>query len=176
MKITSQGEIISKIYIVRGDKVMIDSDLAELYDVETKYLKRQVRRNKDRFPDDFMIEITKEEYAALRSQIGTLKQGQHSKYRPMVFTEQRVAQLSGVINSERAIKVNIQIIRLFTKMRKLLMTHKDLTLKVERIEQELKGQSSEIQVLFEYIKKLIETKEQEEEQESRKRIGYTKEE
>jgi len=176
MKITSQGEIISKIYIVRGDKVMIDSDLAELYDVETKYLKRQVRRNKDRFPDDFMIEITKEEYAALRSQIGTLKQGQHSKYRPMVFTEQGVAQLSGVINSERAIKVNIQIIRLFTKMRKLLMTHKDLTLKVERIEQELKGQSSEIQVLFEYIKKLIETKEQEEEQESRKRIGYTKEE
>jgi len=172
MKITSQGEIISKIYIVRGDKVMIDSDLAELYDVETKYLKRQVRRNIDRFPDDFMFEITKEEYADLRSQIGTLKQGQHSKYPPMVFTEQGVAQLSGVINSERAIKVNIQIIRLFTKMRMLLMSQKGLILKVEKIEQELKGQSSEIQVLFEYIKKLIEVKEQQDEQESRKRIGY----
>ncbi len=124
MELIPHAEIVSKIFIVRGEKVMIDSDLAELYDVETKYLKRQVRRNIDRFPDDFMFEITSKEYADLRSQIGTLKRGQHSKYPPMVFTEQGVAQLSGVINSERAIKVNIQIIRLFTKMRMLLMTHK----------------------------------------------------
>lgn len=176
MKMISEGEIVSKIYIVRGDKVMIDSDLAELYEVETKYLKRQVRRNIDRFPEDFMFEITIEDYADLRSQIGTLKRGQHSKYPPMVFTEQGVAQLSGVINSEIAIKVNIQIIRLFTKMRKLLMTHKDLILKVEKIEHELKGQSHEIQVLFEYIKKLIGEKESRIEQESRKRIGYKRDE
>ncbi len=174
MDLASQGEIISKIYIVRGEKVMIDSDLAGLYDVETRYLKRQVRRNIGRFPEDFMFEITKEEYADLRSQIGTLKQGQHSKYPPMVFTEQGVAQLSGVINSDRAIKVNIQIIRLFTKMRSLLMTHKDLILKVEKMEQELKGQGKEIRVLFEYIKKLIQAKDQQEDQASRKRIGYKK--
>ena len=172
MGLVTQAEIISKIYIVRGEKVMIDSDLSEQYDVETKYLKRQVRRNINRFPEDFMFEITAEEYTDLRSQIGTLKRGQHSKYPPMVFTEQGVAQLSGVINSERAIIVNIEIIRLFTKMKRLLMTHKDLILKVEKIEQSLKGQSHEIQVLFEYIKKLIEGKEQKEEQESRKRIGY----
>jgi len=175
MELANQGEIISKIYIIRGEKVMIDSDLAELYDVETKYLKRQVRRNIDRFPNDFMFEITKEEYRDLRSQIGTLKQGQHSKYPPMLFTEQGVAQLSGVINSARAIKVNIQIIRLFTKMRMLLMTQKDLILKVEKIEQELKGHSSEIQVLFEYLKKLITNKEQKEDHEERKRIGYKEE-
>ncbi len=174
MELIPHAEIVSKIFIIRGEKVMIDSDLAELYDVETKYLKRQVRRNIDRFPDDFMFEITSKEYADLRSQIGTLKRGQHSKYPPMVFTEQGVAQLSGVINSERAIKVNIQIIRLFTKMRMLLMTHKDLILKVEKIDQELKGQSQEIQVLFEYIKKLIEDKELRDEQNTRKRIGFRK--
>ena len=174
MEIIPQGEIVSKIYIVRGEKVMIDSDLAELYDVETKYLKRQVRRNIDRFPNDFMFEITKDEYSVLRSQFGTLKQGQHSKYAPMVFTEQGVAQLSGVLNSQRAIKVNIQIIRLFTQMRKLLMSQKGLILKVEKIEQELKGQGHEIKVLFEYLKKLMEEKEQRIEQESRKKIGYKK--
>jgi hypothetical protein len=107
-----------------------------------------------------MFEITKEEYTDLRSQIGTLKQGQHSKYPPMVFSERGVAQLSGVINSDRAIKVNIQIIRLFTKMRMLLMTHKDLILKMEKVERSLEGQGHEIQILFEYIKKLIETKEE----------------
>ena len=174
MKFVTQAEIISKIYIIRGEKVMVDSDLSELYDVETKYLKRQVRRNINRFPEDFMFEVTTEEYVDLRSQIGTLKRGQHSKYPPMVFTEQGVAQLSGVINSEMAINVNIEIIRLFTKMKKLLMTHKDLILKVEKIEQNLKGQSHEIQVLFEYIKHLIEDKEEYPEQSSRRRIGYNK--
>ncbi len=167
-------EIVSKIYQIRGEQVMLDSDLADLYEVETKYLKRQVRRNIDRFPEDFMFELTEEEYGALRRQIGTLKQGAHSKYAPMVFTEQGVAQLSGVINSTLAIQVNIQIIRLFTRMRKLLLTHQDLILKVERIEQDLQGQSHEIRVLFEYMKRLLEEKQKEEEQGDRKRIGYQK--
>ena len=174
MELISESEITSKIFIVRGEKIMIDIDLAELYDVETKYLKRQVRRNIDRFPMDFMFELTKEEYNSLRSQFGTLKRGQHSKYLPMVFTEQGVAQLSSVINSERAINVNIQIIRLFTYMRKLLMNHKDMVLKVEKIETQLEGQGHEIQVLFEYIKRLIEDKESKDAHESRTQIGYKK--
>jgi hypothetical protein len=174
MKKVSESEIISKIYVIRGEKVMLDSDLAELYDVTTKYLKRQVRRNIDRFPEDFMFELTAEEYQDLRSQIGTLKQGQHSKYLPMVFTEQGVAQLSSVVNSERAIKVNIGIIRLFTKMRRLLMSHKDLILKIEKIEQRLDGTDHEVDTLFEYLKKLMKDKEKVVNQESRKRIGFDK--
>jgi len=171
MEIIPQGEIVSKIYVVRGEKIMLDRDLAELYDVETKYLKRQVRRNIDRFPDDFMFELTKEEFADLRSQIDTSSWG-GTRYMPMAFTEQGVAQLSSVLNSDRAIKVNIQIIRLFTHMRKLLMTHKDLILKVEKLESSLEGQGQEIKVLFEFLKKLMEEKEQQLDQESRKRIGY----
>jgi hypothetical protein len=171
MEIVSQSEIISKIYEVRGEKVMLDRDLAELYGVETKYLKRQVRRNIDRFPEDFMFDLTKEEYEILRSQIGTSSWG-GTRYMPMAFTEQGVAQLSSVLNSDRAIKVNIQIIRLFTQMRKLLLNHKDLILKIEKIESKLDGQGHEIQVLFEYLKELMGDKALEKSQKSRKRIGY----
>lgn len=95
--------IMNQIYYIRGQKVMIDEDLAKLYQVENKQLKRQVRRNTDRFPDDFMFELSQEEYDSLRSQFGTLKRGEHSKYLPMVFTEQGVAMLSSVLNSKRAI-------------------------------------------------------------------------
>ena len=117
--IVSDDVVISKIYYVRNQKVMLDEDLAELYEVETKQLKRQVRRNSDRFPEDFMFELTFKEYEGLRSQFGTLKgKGEHSKYVPMAFTEQGVAMLSSVLNSPRAIKVNIQIIRIFTRMRR----------------------------------------------------------
>ena len=173
MELIPETDIISKIFIVRGEKVMLDRDLANLYDVETKILKRQVRRNISRFPSDFMFELSKDEFEEIKDQIDKSSWG-GTRYMPMAFSEQGVAQLSSVLNSERAIKVNIQIIRLFTKMRKLLMTHKDLILKVEKIDQELRGQSQEIQVLFEYIKKLIEEKESNIEQESRKRIGYKK--
>ena len=112
-------EIISKIYIVRDEKVMLDKDLAQLYGVENKYLKRQVRRNIERFPSDFMFEINKEERENLRSQFGTSSWG-GTRYLPMVFTENGVAMLSSIIKSKIAINVNIQIIRLFTRMRKLL--------------------------------------------------------
>jgi len=166
-------DVVSKIFVHKGEKVMVDSDLAELYDVEVKYLKRQVRRNIERFPEDFMFIISNDEHQeSLRCQIGTLKRGQHSKYPPMVFTEQGVAQLSSVIKSERAIKVNILIIRLFTRMRRLLMSHKGLMLKIEQIERGLTDQGLEIKMLFDYITRLNEVKEQHESQKSRKRIGF----
>ena len=99
------------ILLIRGQKVIIDADLAELYGVETKRLKEQVRRNIERFPEDFMFELTKDEYQALRSQIATLKRGQHSKYTPFAFTEHGVLMLSSVLNSERAIQVNIHPVK-----------------------------------------------------------------
>lgn len=171
MEILPEGDIVSKIYVIRNEKVMLDRDLAELYGVETKYLKRQVKRNIDRFPKDFMFELTQVEFGDLRSQIGTSSWG-GTRYLPMAFTEQGVAQLSSVLNSERAIKVNIQIIRLFTRMRKLLMTHKDLILRVEQMDQELSAQGDDILALFEYMKRLVADKEEEKEQQSRNQIGY----
>ena len=113
---------------------MLDRDLAELYGVQTRVLKQAVRRNIDRFPSDFMFELTQTEMKSLRSQIVTLKKGQHSKYLSFAFTEQGVAMLSSVLNSDRAIQVNIQIIRTFTKLRNLLATNKDLKRKIEAME------------------------------------------
>jgi len=112
---------------------MMDFDLAEMYLVETKQLKRQVRRNMDRFPEDFMFEINKEEFENLRSQIGSSSWG-GSRYLPMAFTEQGVAMLSSVLSSRMAIEVNIQIIRVFTKMREMILNHKDILLKLEKVE------------------------------------------
>jgi len=157
--------IASKIYLIRGIKVMLDKDLAELYGVETKRLKEQVRRNIERFPQDFMFELTKEEYQALRSQIATLKRGQHSKYAPFAFTEHGVLMLSSVLNSERAIQVNIQIMRTFTKLREMLSTHKDLKRKIEFIE---KKYDEQFQIVFEAIKQLLT-----EEDKPKKKIGFT---
>lgn len=171
MELISHGEIVNKIHIIRNAQIMLDRDLAELYDVETKYLKRQVRRNLERFPIDFMFELTKDELHDLRCQIGSSSHG-GTRYLPMAFTEQGVAQLSSVLNSQRAIKVNIQIIRLFTRMRKLLMGQKDLVLKVHKIEEHLGNQSAEIRILFEYIKKLNQKNTVAEKQKSRKKIGY----
>ena len=127
--------IASKIYLIRNVKVMLDRDLAELYGVETKVLKQAVRRNIDRFPTDFMFELTKNEYQSLRSQIVTLKRGQHSKYAPFAFTEHGVLMLSSVLNSERAIQANIQIMRTFTKLREALLDNKDLRKELEELKQ-----------------------------------------
>ena len=159
--------IKNKIYQIRGEKVMIDKDLADLYQVETKHLKRQVRRNIDRFPEDFMFELTQEEYESLRSQFGTLKQGVHSKYLPMAFTEQGIAMLSSVLGSPTAIRVNIQIIRLFTKMREFLFSNKELLLEMEKIKQKVSSQDKKIEVIFEYLTQFIKDKEK-----PRKVIGY----
>nr|HPN71216.1 ORF6N domain-containing protein [Saprospiraceae bacterium] len=157
------------------EKVMLDQDLAELYDVETSYLKRQVRRNIDRFPEDFMFELTSEEFENLRSQNGTSSWG-GTRYTPMAFTEQGVAQLSSVLNSGRAIQVNIQIIRLFTKMRNLLLSHHELFLKIEKMKHLLTNHDQDIAILFDYLKKLLNEDKQKKGQEDRKRIGYKKDE
>jgi cell division protein FtsL len=146
--------ILNQIYFIRGQKVMLDFDLAKLYEVETKQLKRQVRRNIERFPEDFIFELTREEYQSLRSQIGTLKQGEHIKYLPMVFTEQGVAMLSSVLSSTRAIKVNIQIIRIFTRIRKLLMENTELRLEIENIKSKLDNQGKNMEIVFQYLDEL----------------------
>ena len=171
--VITDGVVISKIHVIRGQKVMIDEDLAELYEVQTKRLNEQVKRNKDRFPDDFMFQLSKEEFEILKSQNATSSWGGR-RIPPYAFTEHGVLMLSSVLKSKKSIEVNIQIMRIFTKMRELLLSHKDLILKVEKIENQLSSQGHEIKVLFDYIKKLIEVKEQKEEQESRKRIGFKK--
>jgi len=132
--IISVEVIATKILEIRGKKVMLDKDLAKLYGVEVKVLNQAVKRNIERFPEDFMYQLTIQEVTNSRSQIVTLKQGQNIKYLPNVFTEQGVAMLSSVLNSERAIKVNIQIMRAFVKLKELLLTHKDLAIKLEALE------------------------------------------
>jgi hypothetical protein len=149
--------VISKIYLVRGQKVMLDRDLAELYGVQTKQLKRAVKRNSDRFPEDFMFELSLEELDFLRSQIGTSSWG-GVRYAPMAFTEQGVAMLSSVLNSTRAITVNIHIIRVFTRMREMVLTHKDLLLKLEQLERKTIGHGEDIKLIFEYLKELLNPK------------------
>jgi len=124
-------KITGLIHFIRGEKVILDSDLARLYEVPTKVLKQAVRRNITRFPIDFMFELTDNEADSLRSQIVTLKRGQHLKYLPFAFTEQGVAMLSSVLNSERAIWVNIAIMRAFVQKRKFLETRRGLALKIE---------------------------------------------
>ena len=146
--------ILSKIYLIRDQKVMLDSDLALLYGVETKHLKRQVRRNIARFPDDFMFELTDDEFNHLRSQIGTSNRG-GVRYLPMVFTEQGVAMLSSVLNSDTAIQVNIKIIRIFTKLREMVLTHKDILLKLDQMESQTWQNSEDIQMIFSALKQLI---------------------
>jgi len=146
-------EIIErKIYLIRTHKVLLDSDLAELYGVEVKQLKRQVRRNIKRFPEDFMFQLQKEEYEFLRSHFGTLKRGEHAKYFPYAFTEQGVAMLSSVLNSDRAIEVNIQIMRAFVKLREMLSTHKDLARKLADME---KKYDTQFKVVFDAIRQLM---------------------
>jgi len=151
----SEETIVEKIYIIRGRKIMLDRDLAEMYGVEVRVLNQAVKRNSIRFPEDFMFQLTKEEDDSLRSQFVILKRGKHSKYFPFAFTEQGVAMLSSVLNSETAIQVNIQIIRLFTKMKQLILDNKDLWMKIEKIEQHLLKNDEEIKTIFAYLKKLL---------------------
>ena len=170
-EITIPDEIITnKIYLIRSQKVMIDKDLAELYQVETKQLKRQVRRNIERFPEDFMFELTKQEFDNLRSQFGTSKWG-GNRYAPLVFTEQGVAMLSSVLNSPTAIKVNIQIIRVFTKIRAMLTDNLSIKLDIEEIKKKLSNHSKNIELVFNYLDELIEKKDNEK---PRTQIGYRK--
>jgi len=159
--------IVTKILFIRGEKVLLDRELAKLYGVETKQLKRAVRRNSRRFPADFMFELNKEEHDSLRSQFGTLKRGGHSKYMPMVFTEQGVAMLSSVLNSERSIEVNIVIMRAFVQLRRLSTSHEVLERKLSELELRFKDHDEKIEVIFEAIRQLMATPD-----EKRKKIGF----
>lgn len=155
MKDIIPAELIErKILVIRGEKVMLDSDLAMLYGVETRVLNQAVRRNIRRFPDDFMFELSAAENELLRSQFVTLKKGrgQHSKYLPNAFTEQGVAMLSSVLNSDRAIEVNILIMRSFVKLREMISTHKDMAKKLEDLEQKY---DSQFKMVFDAIRQLM---------------------
>ena len=126
-----------------------------MYTVETKQLKRQVKRNIEQFPKDFMFELTKKEFASLRSQIGTSSWG-GTRYMPMAFTEQGVAMLSSILNSKTAIEVNIRIIRVFTKLKEYALTHKEILLQLAKLEKEVKGNSKDIENIFMVLKELLE--------------------
>ena len=152
-------KIASFIFLIRGEKVIMDYTLAQLYEVEVRILKRAVRRNIQRFPGDFMFELTEAEYLSLRSQFGILKRGVHSKFLPFAFTEQGVAMLSGILNSQGAIKVNIAIMRAFVQIRRFLESNKELARKIEDLEKAISGHDEKIQLIFIAIKKLMEEKE-----------------
>ena len=164
--------IISKIYNIRGKHVLLAQDLAELYEVETKVLNQQVKRNIRRFPERYMFQLTKDEYDRLRSQNVTLKRGQHVKYLPYAFTEHGILMLSSVLNSERADKVNMIIIDTIVKLRDLMFLHKDVVQQLEQVQNKLTEHDNQIMVIFEYLKQLEAAKHQELEQKNRKRIGF----
>lgn len=162
-------KIQTKIYEIRGQKVMLDFDLAELYETETKYLKRSVKVNIKRFPPDFMFELTKQEWESLRCNISTSNTRGGTRYLPFAFTEQGVAMLSGILNSERAIDVNISIMRAFVFMRQYALTHKDLTEKLQELENKYDQQFNDV---YDAINFLLEKDNQEKEQKQRRRIGF----
>lgn len=162
--------VMNKIYIIRNQKVMLDSDLAELYGVETKRLKEAVKRNINRFPEDFMFELTEPEFGSLRTQIASSKVGRGgARYMPMAFTEQGVAMLSSVLNSEKAITVNIQIIRIFTRIRQMLMDNTEIRLIIEDLRTKTANNTKNIEVVFQYLDELLDKKENPKE---RNKIGY----
>lgn len=167
--------IMSKIYLIRGQKVIIDRDLAEFYGVETKVLKQAVKRNIERFPEDFMFEMTKEEFENWRSQFVTSKSDiMGLRYAPFCFTNIGVPQLSTVLKSKKAIMINLQIMRVFNKMMVMLATHKEILHKLEQLQWNDIEQDKKIMLIFEYLKQFEETKKQQLEQTNRKRIGYKK--
>jgi hypothetical protein len=164
--VVNESLVISKIYMIRGHKVMLDEDLAEMYGTETRTLNQQIKRNADRFPEDFMFQLTSDEYELLKSQNATSSWGGRRKL-PNAFTEHGVLMLSSVLNSQTAIQVNIKIMRVYTKLRQMLLTNKDILLKLEQLEKQVSQNSKEIQAVFSALKQLLETP-----KEPRESIGY----
>ena len=160
--------IMNKIYLIRDRKIMLDRDLAELYGVLTGNLNKAVKRNIKRFPEDFMFQLTKEEFDNLIFQFGTSSWG-GTRNLPYAFTEQGVAMLSGILNSDRAINVNIQIMRIFTRVRHLLTDNLSVKLEIEEIKKKLENQDKNIELVFSYLDELIEKQEN---PQPRKQIGY----
>ncbi|NQX43176.1 ORF6N domain-containing protein [Pedobacter steynii] len=157
---------MSKIYLIRDQKVMLDEDLAGLYGVETRRLNEQVKRNRERFPEDFMFTLTDEEFSYLMSQNATSSWGGRRKL-PNAFTEHGVLMLSSVLNSPQSIEVNIQIMRIYIRIREMLLAHKDVFLRVEQVEKHLMKHDRKIELLFTYLSKFIEK-----EEEPRTEIGF----
>jgi phage regulator Rha-like protein len=167
--IIAQEHIESKIYLIRGLKVMLDRDLAELYGVETGHLKRQVRRNIERFPVEFMFELSDREFQEWRCQIGTSNSRDKMglRYRPFVFTEQGVAMLSSVLNSKRAIQVNIIVIKTFMKLREIISLNKDLAQKLSQLERKYERHDEQIHAIFDQIREFMTFKDK-----PKKQIGF----
>lgn len=176
VKVIPEETILRKIYMLRGQKVLLDMDLAALYEVETGYLKRQVKRNIERFPEDFMFELTPNEYNSLRSQIGILSRGAHSKYMPFAFTEQGGAMLSGVINSPKAIEMNIAIMRAFVETRKLLHGNTKIAEQIQQIFDRLGEHDVQLTSIYEAMENLMDHNAEEKAKkvkwEDRERIGF----
>jgi hypothetical protein len=155
--IISEETISDKIYFIRNQKVMLDRDLATLYGIETKRLKEQVKRNISRFPEDFMFELSKSEFENWRSQFATSNSEKMSlRYLPMVFTEHGVLMLSSVLNSDKAIQTNIQIMRIFTKVRQMLMDTTDLKIDILQIQKKLENHDKNIELVFSYLDEMTE--------------------
>jgi hypothetical protein len=164
--ILKEDAIINRIYMIRGMKVMLDNDLAELYEVETKRINEQVKRNRERFPEDFMFQLNEKEFENLRSQFATSSWGGRRTL-PYVFTEHGVLMLSSVLNSPRAIEVNIQIMRVFVQTKTAIVENQVLLKKIEQLEQYTHQNSEDIQYVFSVVKEMIQKK-----AEPRKRIGF----
>lgn len=158
--------IVNKVLLIREKRVMIDRDIAELYGVTTKRINEAVKRNKERFPEDFMFQLSKEEHEILRSQIATSSWG-GSRYAPYAFTEHGVLMLANVLKSEQAIEMSLQIIRVFVQMRELALTHKDVLVKLLKIEKKITEHDEDLKVLFDAVKEMLETPKQ-----PREKIGY----
>ncbi|QQL50257.1 ORF6N domain-containing protein [Mucilaginibacter ginkgonis] len=168
---TSNEQIADRIFVIRGLKVMLDSDLADLYDVDTKVLKQAVRRNIARFLEDFMFELTRDEFEVLRSQFVTSKTDRRggSRYLFFCFTEPGVAMLSSILNSEKAILINIQIIRIFISMRQAMLENGDMKYQIELIKKRIDNQDKNLEIVFQYLDNLLESKST---TMPRKRIGF----
>lgn len=161
--------IVDKIYIIRGQKIMLDRDLAEMYGVEVKRLNEAVKRNLSRFPEDFMFQLATNEWQNLRSQFATSKKGRGgTRYAPFAFTELGVAMLSSILSSETAIQVNIQIIRVFTKMKQAILDNKEILSRIDKIEKKLTAHDTDLETVFKALKKLL----QQPEPATRKSIGF----
>ena len=167
--LVEEQKILNRIYVVRGQKLMLDEDLAQMYKVETRRLNEQVKRNVSRFPKDFMFTLTAKEYENLKSQNATSRNWGGRRKLPNAFTEQGVAMLSSILHSDVAIEVNIRIIRVFTRLREYALTHKEILLQLSKLEKEVKGNSKDIENIFMVLKELIEKQSN---PSPRNKIGY----
>lgn len=158
--------VVNKIYYIREQKIMLDNDLAQLYDVETRVLNQQVKRNSTRFPKDFMFQLTEREWDVIKLQDNSTNWGGR-RTAPYAFTEHGILMLSSVLNSKKAIAINIQIVRIFTKLRELVLTNKDLIIKIEKLKKQVAGQDEKIDLIYNYLIEFVE-----QEKAPRKKIGF----